>query len=92
MSRSITNCNTLKNKRINLVVEVSCDSKPAEIKKILKYQINKQPLLTKEMYITIVLENLSSPSIDFAIKCYTTKGPLWDALYQLREVVFIEFK
>ena len=41
MSRSITNRNTLKNRRINLVVEVSCDSKPDEIKKILKYQINK---------------------------------------------------
>ena len=91
-SGSITNYNTLENRRINLVVGVSYDSKPAEIKKILKYVINKQPLVNKEMPITIVLENLSSSSIDFAIKCYTTNGQYWDALYQLREDVFVEFK
>ena len=48
MSRSITNRNTLKNRRINFVVEASCDSKPAEIKKILKYQIKKVMASLKE--------------------------------------------
>jgi len=91
-SGSITNYNTLENRRINLVVGVSYDSKPSEIKKILKYVVKKQPLINKQMPITIVLENLSGSSVDFAVKCYATNSQYWDALYQLREDVFIEFK
>ncbi|MFA6796975.1 MAG: mechanosensitive ion channel family protein [Bacilli bacterium] len=91
-SQDVTNYNTMEYRRINLVVNVSYDCDPKEVKRVLKYVVGKQAGINKEMPISVVLDKLDASSVNFAVRCYVPTAIYWDTLFQLREDVFVELK
>ena len=90
--QEVTNYNTMEYRRINLVVNVSYDSDPTAVKKVLKYVVGKQQGVNRDMPITVVLDKLDASSLNFALRCYTPTSIYWNVLFQLREDVLVEFK
>lgn len=91
-SKEVTNYNTMEYRRINLIVNVSYDCDPTQVKKVLKYIVSKQTGINKDMPVAIVLDKLDASSVNFAVKCYAPTAIYWDTLFQLREDVFVELK
>jgi len=91
-SKDVTNYNTMEYRRISLPVNVSYDSNPTDVKKVLKYVVSKQSGINRDMPIAVVLDNLDSSSLVFAVRCYVPTAIYWDTLFQLREDVLIELR
>ena len=91
-SKEVTNYNTMEYRRINLIVNVSYDCDPSEVKKVLRYVVSKQTGINKDMPVAVVLDKLDASSINFAVRCYSPTAIYWDTLFKLREDVFVELK
>jgi len=89
-SSNVLNYNTMKYRRISLTVSVSYSSDIDNIKKIIKYVINKQDGIVKEMPITVVLGELADSSINFYVRCYVPTPIYWDIMFSLNENIFKE--
>lgn len=89
-SSNVFNYNTMKFRRINLTVSVSYSSDIDKVKKIIRYVLDKQPGIIKEMPITVVLGELADSSVNFYVRCYVPTPTYWDIRFALNESIFKE--
>jgi small conductance mechanosensitive channel len=89
-SSNVINYNTMVYRRINLTIGVSYGSDIDAVKKILLNCIHKTDTIVKDMPITVVLNEMSDSSMDFAVRCYVPTPVYWDTYYALNELIYKE--
>lgn len=86
----VNDFNIMENRRINLTVSVSYDSDVDSVKKVIKYVIDNQKDVIKDMPITIAITSFDNSSINFCARCYVPSPFYWDVRFALGENIYKE--
>lgn len=86
----VANYSVMQYRRIDLTISVDYNEDVDEIKKILRYVVNRQKGVNMDMAISIFVRNFNNSAIDFAVRCYVPSSIYWDVLWDLNENIFKE--
>lgn len=80
-----------KDRRLDLVIDVSYDNDIELVKKTLNSIINKEKRIDKEKDVFIRLTNYKESSIEYTIRVWVDKDELWNVKFDLLESIKKEF-
>ncbi|MCI2069221.1 MAG: mechanosensitive ion channel family protein [Bacilli bacterium] len=86
----VKNFNIMENRLINLTVSVSYDSDIDSVKKVIRYVIDNQKDVIKDMPITVAITSFEDSSINFCARCYVPSPLYWDTRFALSENIYKE--
>lgn len=85
---NITNYSAETERRLELIVGVAYGTEVNEVKTTLYEIIKNHPLVLKTPEPLVILKNLNSSSVDYAIRVYIKNSDYWTVNFELNEQIY----
>ena len=88
---SLVNYSKEKDRRLDIILDVSYDNAIDDVRKCLNTVINKEKRINKEKDIFVRLTNYKDSSMEYTIRVWVDKDEFWNTKFDLLENIKKEF-